>query len=153
MLSLYTYSLQMLCECISDLHNNKLHLYLTINGSPTPTSVTFNPDIVKNLKKPVRHYKDKITGKKKSPTKLKSNFKPEDYKKAVKAYFRDTSLLNARLSWANDSDTIEIGLWGKNLFDERYVLSIGGLTADVLGTPVGRINRGIETGIDFKYSF
>lgn len=77
----------------------------------------------------------------------------EDYKKAVKAYFRDTSLLNARLSWANDSDTIEVGLWGKNLFDERYVLSIGGLTADVLGTPVGRINRGIETGIDFKYSF
>ena len=55
MLSLYTYSLQMLCECISDLHNTKLHLYLTINGSQAPTSVTFNPDIVKNLK-PLWYY-------------------------------------------------------------------------------------------------
>ncbi|WP_448211329.1 TonB-dependent receptor [Colwellia sp. MEBiC06753] len=77
----------------------------------------------------------------------------EDYKKEVKAYFKDTSLLNARLSWANHDDNIEIGLWGKNLFDERYVESIGGLTADVLGTPIGRINRGLEAGVDIKYSF
>lgn len=77
----------------------------------------------------------------------------EDYKKGIKGYFSDTSLLNARLSWSNDDDTIEVGLWGKNLFDERYVLSIGGLAADVLGTPIGRINRGLETGIDFKYMF
>ncbi|NMP30852.1 TonB-dependent receptor [Thalassotalea sp. M1531] len=77
----------------------------------------------------------------------------EEYKKQVKAYFRDTSLLNARLSWANNDESIEVGLWGKNLFDERYVEGIGGLTADVLGTPVGRINRGLETGIDFKYTF
>ena len=77
----------------------------------------------------------------------------EDYKKDVKAYFEDTSLLNARASWSNDADNLEIGIWGKNLLDERYVLSIGGLTADVLGTPVGRINRGLEAGIDIKYSF
>ena len=77
----------------------------------------------------------------------------EDYKKAVSAYFRDTKSLNARLSWANDDDTIEIGLWGKNLFDERYVLGLGGLTANVLATPHASINRGREAGVDFKYSF
>jgi len=77
----------------------------------------------------------------------------EDYKKAVSAYFLDTKSLNARLSWSNDDDNIEIGLWGKNLFNERYVLSLGGLTANVLGTPFGRINRGLEAGVDFKYSF
>lgn len=77
----------------------------------------------------------------------------EDYKLAIDEYFEDEELLNARLSWANDDDTIEVGLWGKNLLDNQYMLSIGGLTADVLGTPHGRINRGLEAGIDVKYLF
>jgi outer membrane receptor protein involved in Fe transport len=77
----------------------------------------------------------------------------EDYKKAVSAYFKDTKNLNARLSWSNDDDDLEFGLWGKNLLDERYVLGLGGLAADVLGTPFGSVNRGLEAGIDFKYSF
>ena len=77
----------------------------------------------------------------------------EDYKKAVPAYFKDTKNLNARISWTNDGDDIEIGLWGKNLLDERYMLSLGGLTADILGTPFGRIDRGLEAGIDVKYMF
>jgi outer membrane receptor protein involved in Fe transport len=77
----------------------------------------------------------------------------EDYKLAVPEYFTDIKDLNARLSWASEDDTIEVGLWGKNLFDERYMLSIGGLTANVIGTPHGRINRGMEAGIDVKYSF
>jgi len=77
----------------------------------------------------------------------------EDYKKAVPEYFKDTKNLNARLSWSNDDDNLEFGLWGKNLLDERYMLSLGGLTADLLGTPHGRINRGLEAGIDIKYTF
>jgi len=77
----------------------------------------------------------------------------EDYKKEVDAYFRDIKNLSARLSWTTDDDSIEIGFWGKNLMDQRRVLSIGGFTADVLGTPVGRINRGLEAGVDLKYSF
>jgi outer membrane receptor protein involved in Fe transport len=77
----------------------------------------------------------------------------ENYKKEVSAYFSDLKNLSARLSWANDDDTIEIGLWGKNLMDQRHVLSIGGLTANVLGTPQGQINRGLEAGIDIKYSY
>ena len=75
----------------------------------------------------------------------------EDYKKPIKAYFIDTKDLNARFSWT--SDKLEIGLWGKNLLNKRYMFSIGGFAADVLGVPHGRINRGLEAGIDVKYSF
>ncbi|WP_440875784.1 TonB-dependent receptor [Thalassotalea sp. PLHSN55] len=77
----------------------------------------------------------------------------EEYKKAIPEYFLDTKNLNARISWANDNDSIEVGVWGKNLLDEQHVVSIGGLTASILGTPFGRITRGLEAGIDFKYSF
>ncbi len=77
----------------------------------------------------------------------------EDYAKAVPEFFTDVKSLNARLSWANDDDNIEIGLWGKNLLDRQHVLSIGGYAADVLGTPYGRISKGLEAGIDVKYSF
>ncbi len=77
----------------------------------------------------------------------------EEYKKAIPEYFLDTRSLNARLSWANDGDNLEVGLWGKNLMDERYVEGVGGLTATILGTPAARINRGLEAGIDVKYSF
>lgn len=77
----------------------------------------------------------------------------EDYKLAVPEYFLDTKSLNARLSWATDSDNLKIGLWGKNLLDEKHVVGFGDLTADILGTPLVRINRGIEVGVDVKYSF
>ncbi len=79
----------------------------------------------------------------------------EDYKKAIDAYFYDTKDLTARLSWTNDNDTLEIGLWGKNLLDKRYVSNVGGYTAadSVFGTPTGDINRGLEAGLDVKYMF
>lgn len=77
----------------------------------------------------------------------------EDYKKAIPEYFRDQNELNGRISWRSDNDKFELGLWTKNLFDNRYMISVGGLTADVLGTPHGRINRGRELGVDVKYNF
>ncbi|MCJ8295049.1 MAG: TonB-dependent receptor [Colwellia sp.] len=77
----------------------------------------------------------------------------EAYKLAVPEYFLDTKNLNARISWANDNDNLKIGLWGKNLLDERHVVSFGDLTASILDTPYVRINRGIEMGVDIKYSF
>lgn len=77
----------------------------------------------------------------------------EDYAKAIPEYFDDIQDLNMRISWTNDKDTLQVGLWGKNLLDNDYMLSLGGLTADLLGTPFGRINRGLEGGIDLKYSF
>ncbi|WP_206484172.1 TonB-dependent receptor [Thalassotalea sp. G2M2-11] len=77
----------------------------------------------------------------------------EEYKKSIDAYFIDREDLNARFSWTSQDDSLEIGIWGKNLLDKRYMMSIGGYAADVLGVPHGRINRGIEGGIDVKYSF
>ena len=77
----------------------------------------------------------------------------EEYKKNIDSYFIDRKDLNARFSWTSENDDIEIGLWGKNLFNKRYMISIAGYAATELGVPQGRINRGIEVGIDFKYVF
>jgi len=77
----------------------------------------------------------------------------EPFKLALPRYFADRKDLGMRISLSNHNATWELGLWGKNLLDERYVESVGGRTASVLGTPFGRINRGREVGVDFKYSF
>mgnify|MGYP006170586493 CR=1 len=77
----------------------------------------------------------------------------ESYKLDVPEYFLVTKNLNARISWQHEDDNLKIGLWGKNLLDERYVVGFGSLTADLLGTPYARINRGVEFGIDIKYTF
>lgn len=77
----------------------------------------------------------------------------EEYKKAISEYFVDTQDLNARLSWENDMDNIEVGFWAKNILDKRYVKSLGGPTASILGTPFANINRGRELGIDLTYHF
>jgi len=77
----------------------------------------------------------------------------EEYKKGVADFFTDYKNLSGRISWTDDNEQYEFGLWAKNLTDERYVVSIGGLAADVLGTPIARINRGREIGLDFKINF
>ena len=77
----------------------------------------------------------------------------EEYKKPVDSYFIDRKDLNARFSWTSQDADFEIGVWGKNLLDKRYMVGIGGYAATELGVPHGRINRGLEAGVDFKYSF
>ncbi len=77
----------------------------------------------------------------------------EPYKLALPRYFADRKDLNMRVSISDHPGTWELGLWGHNLLDERYILSAGGRTASVLGTPFARINRGREVGVDLKYSF
>jgi len=76
-----------------------------------------------------------------------------EWVKDIPNYFDDEKLLNARFSWINDDENIEIGLWGKNLLDNRYTGSAGGRTQDILGTPYTSVNRGLEAGIDIQYSF
>ena len=71
----------------------------------------------------------------------------------IPGYFDDRKLLNARLSWINDDEDIEIGLWGKNLLDNRYIGTPGGRTQDLFGTGHTSVNRGLEAGIDIQYSF
>ncbi|MFC3092798.1 TonB-dependent receptor [Alteromonas sediminis] len=77
----------------------------------------------------------------------------QDFQLAVPAYFKDIRDLDGRISWSDFDEKVEVGLWARNITDERYVLSLGGRTASVLGTPFARINRGRELGIDFKYRF
>ena len=45
--------------------------------------------------------------------------RPKDYINRGKWYFQDKKLLNARLAWSNDDDTLEVALWGNNLLDEE----------------------------------
>lgn len=77
----------------------------------------------------------------------------ESYKLAVKDYFTNYKNLSGRLSWTDDNERYEIGLWAHNITDNRYVNSVGGLAADALGTPYARITRGREVGLDFKINF
>lgn len=77
----------------------------------------------------------------------------EEYKKPIDAYFIDYQDLNARFSWTSKDDSLEVGLWAKNLLDKRYMFGLGGYAAEELGVPHGRINRGKEFGIDVKFAF
>ncbi len=68
-------------------------------------------------------------------------------------YFQDKKLLNARLAWSNEADTIEVALWGNNLLDEEYASNPGGRAADVLGAYHTNIDDVLTWGVDLRYSF
>ena len=68
-------------------------------------------------------------------------------------YFQDKKLLSARVSWQNNSDNIEIALWGKNLLDEEYAANPGGFAADNLGVPHTNLDDVRTYGLDLVYSF
>ena len=65
----------------------------------------------------------------------------------------DQKYLNARVSWENDDDDIEVGLWGKNLLDNDYIYKIRSDTASTFGTPFASIRAPLTFGIDVKYKF
>lgn len=73
-------------------------------------------DIVKKLRKPVSLYKDKKDQKRKGAPKLKSNFKPEDYKKAVrktKEYIKAGDIIQAVIAqrWKTKLDVEPFDLY------------------------------------------
>jgi iron complex outermembrane recepter protein len=70
-----------------------------------------------------------------------------------KWYFQDKKLLNARLAWSNEADTIEVALWGNNLLDEEYADNPGGLAAADLGAYHTNIDDVLTWGVDLRYSF
>ncbi|MCP4272247.1 MAG: TonB-dependent receptor [Gammaproteobacteria bacterium] len=77
----------------------------------------------------------------------------DDWVNAIPHYFDDTRLLNMRVSWINDEDNLEIGIWGNNLLDNQSVGSPGGRTKEILGTGFTSVNRGLEAGVDIRFSF
>ncbi len=62
------------------------------------------------------------------------------------------SLWNARLSWRNTAESLELSIWGKNLADKQYRAYMFDLK-DLIGA--NQIMRGVPRtyGIDAKYSF
>jgi len=77
----------------------------------------------------------------------------DDWVNNIPHYFDDTKLLNMRFSWINDADNLEIGIWGKNLLDNKSVGRPGGRTKAILGTGFTSVNRGLEAGVDIKFTF
>ena len=72
-----------------------------------------------------------------------------------KWYFQDIKRLNARISWQNEDETIEVALWGDNLLDEETASNPGGFVAgdDALGAAITTIDDPRTYGIDVRYSF
>ncbi|MEH6585610.1 MAG: TonB-dependent receptor [Halioglobus sp.] len=68
-------------------------------------------------------------------------------------YFQDQKLLNARLAWSNEEDSIEVALWGSNLLDEEYAGNPGGLAAADLGAYHTTPDDTLTWGVDLRYSF
>jgi iron complex outermembrane receptor protein len=62
------------------------------------------------------------------------------------------SLWNARLSWTDSSEQLELALWGKNLADKEYAAYMFELT-DLIGAD--QVMRGVPRtyGVDIKYAF
>lgn len=68
-------------------------------------------------------------------------------------YYNDKKLLNARLAWSNDSDTIEVALWANNLLDEENASSTEGNGADLLGAYFTKPEDFFSWGVDLQYRF
>ena len=77
----------------------------------------------------------------------------QPFELAIPAYLKDRKELNARFSVATHDETMELAIWARNIFDERYVESIGNISTATIGTPFAKINRGRQVGVEFKYSF
>jgi len=83
------------------------------------TAVSKIEDIVKKLRKPVKHYKNntnKQIGKGKEAPQLKSNFKPKDYKEAVKKtkeYIKSGDIIQAVIAqrWKTKLDVDPFDLY------------------------------------------
>ena len=67
-------------------------------------------------------------------------------------YFRDREMLSARIAWQNDSDRIEVALWGRNLLDKEIAVNPDGLAADTLGVYRTSIEDPLTWGMDLRYS-
>lgn len=68
-------------------------------------------------------------------------------------YYQDKKLLNARIAWSNDADSVEVALWGSNLLDEEYATNPGGFVADTLGAYKTSLDDTITYGVDLRYTF
>lgn len=68
-------------------------------------------------------------------------------------YFQDKKLLNTRISWLSDFETVEIALWVNNLLDEETASNPEGFAADELGGVWTTIDDPRTYGLDLRYNF
>ena len=68
-------------------------------------------------------------------------------------YYKDRKMLNSRIAWSNDNDSIEIAIWGRNLLDEQVAENPGGYVADELGAYKTNVQDERTYGVDLRYNF
>ncbi len=60
---------------------------------------------------------------------------------------------NARLSWTDSAERWQVSLFGRNLFDNRYVGDPGGYVATLFQSPVVKLAEGRTYGVDVSLTF
>ncbi len=68
-------------------------------------------------------------------------------------YFKDKKQLNARVSWKNETETVELALWGQNLLNEKHASNPGGFVADTFGAAHTTTDDLLTWGVDLRYNF
>jgi iron complex outermembrane receptor protein len=60
---------------------------------------------------------------------------------------------DVRVQWTAQNGHWGMGLYGNNVFDERYVVGVNNISASVLGTPFASISAPREVGIELNAKF
>jgi iron complex outermembrane receptor protein len=57
------------------------------------------------------------------------------------------------VQWTAQDGHWGVGLYGNNVFDERYVVGVNNISASVLGTPFANISAPREVGLELNAKF
>lgn len=60
---------------------------------------------------------------------------------------------DVRIQWTAQNGHWGMGLYGNNVFDERYVVGVNNISASVLGTPFANISAPREVGVELNARF
>ena len=60
---------------------------------------------------------------------------------------------DVRVQWTNRTGNFGVGLYGNNVFNERYVTGVNNISASVLGTPFASISAPREIGMELNAKF
>ena len=60
---------------------------------------------------------------------------------------------DVRVQWTAQDGHWGVGLYGNNVFDERYVVGVNNISASVLGTPFANISAPREVGLELNAKF
>jgi iron complex outermembrane receptor protein len=63
------------------------------------------------------------------------------------------NITDGRIAWHSRDHRWGVSVYGTNLFNNRYVTGINGITAATFGTPIASVNAPLRYGIDLHAAF